>query len=149
MREKGRNAEDDGSAFKSGALRFPSRISLESAAGSGRQTAMKEVFRNADSALVALYQSVLEAAGIQTFIHNTCTQQAMVGGLAAAFFPVPEFFPRLSVLHDVDFPEAMGILRSLRDDAPGDSSEARCPHCDESVPANFTTCWKCENEMTP
>ena len=110
---------------------------------------MKEVFRNADSALVALYQSILEAAGIQTFIHNSCTQQALVGGLAAAFFPVPEFFPRLSVIHDEDFPEAMDILRGVRDDAPAVVTETRCPRCGEDVPGNFSTCWKCETEMNP
>ena len=104
---------------------------------------MKEVFRHVDSALVGLYQSMLEDAGIGTFVHNTGTQQSVVADPLTALFPLPQFFPTLSVLRDEDYPEAVAILRSLQDAAPG-SPDWLCPRCGESVPGNFTTCWKCE-----
>ena len=74
---------------------------------------MKEVFRNADSAWVGLYQSILEDAGIPTFVYNLCSLQMPVAGLAVAFFPLPIFFPTLCVLVDEDYENAMEILKSI------------------------------------
>ena len=102
---------------------------------------MKEVFRNADSALVGMYQSLLEDAGIQCFIYNWTTQQAVIRGVAAAILPLPIFFPTLCVLNDDDYAEAMEILTT-----PTDSGEEwKCPACGEAVPNNFTSCWKCQS----
>ena len=109
---------------------------------------MKEVFRNADSGLVGLYQSILENAGIQTFIGNTSTQQSLVAGLATAFFPLPLFFPVLYVLNDPDYAEAMTILRELKDTPATTATEVEaewtCPGCGQAVPGNFTVCWMCQ-----
>jgi Putative prokaryotic signal transducing protein len=103
---------------------------------------MKEVFRNADSALVGLYQSILEDAGIPTFVHNTSTQQMPVAGLLTAICPLPQFFPTLNVLNDEDYPEAMQLLLSP---AAEDLMEWTCSACGETAPGNFTTCWKCQS----
>lgn len=101
---------------------------------------MREVFRNADSALVGLYQTVLEDAGIVCYIRNWTTQQAVFRGVAAAFVPIPEFYPALCVVHDEDYEEAMTVLR-----ARGEVGEEwKCPACGEAVPANFSACWKCQ-----
>lgn len=105
---------------------------------------MKEVFRHADSVLVGLYQSILEDAGLNTFVGNTGTQQSLVGGLVTAIFPLPMFFPTLYVLSDDDYPEAMNILRSIADSSSLAESEWRCTQCGEAVPGTFTACWKCE-----
>ncbi len=106
---------------------------------------MKEVFRHADSALVGLYQSMLEDAGIGTFVHNSGTQQAIVGSVLTALCPLPQFFPTLSVLRDEDYSEAMTILRSLREAGPVPLADWLCPRCGESVPGHFTVCWNCGN----
>jgi hypothetical protein len=101
---------------------------------------MREVLRNADSALVAMYQSLLEDAGIQCFTYNWTTQQALMRGLLVAFFPLPIFYPTLCVVNDADYEEAMEILKT-----PAVSGEEwSCPACREAVPGNFTACWKCE-----
>jgi len=109
---------------------------------------MKEVFRNADSVLVGLYQSILENAGIETFVHNVDTQQAIVGGLATALFPLPQFFPTLSVLNDTDYEEAMTILGNVRNTAGSEQSDWKCAACGETVPSNFTSCWQCGAEQS-
>lgn len=103
---------------------------------------MKEVFRNADSALVGLYQSILTDAGIPSFVQNANTQQSLVAGLATAIAPLPQFFPTLSVLNDDDYDEAMTILREIKE-APQTDAEWTCQQCNESVPGNFTSCWNC------
>lgn len=107
---------------------------------------MKEVFRNSDSALVGLYQTVLEDAGIPTILQNTETQQLPVAGLATALFPLPIFFPTLSVLDDEDYPRAMEILLSIKNAQQDGQSEWQCSKCGESVPGNFTACWNCQTE---
>jgi hypothetical protein len=89
-----------------------------------------------------LYQAVLEAAGIFCFIRNETTQQALCG-LAAAFFPLPEFFPTLCILSDDGYPEAMAILRELYSCGPSLEGDRQCAHCGEMVPVTFGICWNC------
>ena len=106
--------------------------------------AVKEVFRHADSALVALYQSILEDEEIATFVGNESTQQALVTGVLAAFFPLPQFFPTLYVMHDEDYPKAMDILQSITSSPPLEGEDWTCPQCGEKAPGNFAMCWKCQ-----
>ena len=110
---------------------------------------MKELFRHSDAALVCLYQSVLENAGIQTFVHNLNTQQAIVGGVLAAVFPLPEFWPTLSVVNDDEFSEAIGILRDTKDEETSDRHQWECPACKEQVPGHFLLCWNCGYDNQP
>jgi len=106
--------------------------------------AVKEVFRHADSALVGLYQSILEDAEIATFIGNLTTQQALLTGVITAFFPVPLFFPTLYVLRDEDYPEAIDILQSILRSPAAEGEDWNCVECGETVPGNFAACWKCQ-----
>jgi hypothetical protein len=110
---------------------------------------MKEVFRNADSALVGLYESILEDAGIPSFVYNLGTLQMPAAGLAVAFFPLPIFFPTLCVLDDGDYESALRILSPLRAKDPAPVGDWDCRNCGESVPDNFTNCWKCESSHEP
>ena len=105
---------------------------------------MKEVFRNADSGLVGLYQSILDDAGIVTFVQNAGTQQSLVGGLLVAIFPIPLFYPTLYVFRDEDYSEAITLFLSVKD-APSEQDPWICSNCGESVPGNFTDCWKCQS----
>jgi Putative prokaryotic signal transducing protein len=104
---------------------------------------MKELFRHSDAALVAVYQSVLESAGIQTFVRNSNTQQAIVGDILAAVFPLPEFWPTLCVMNDDEYPDAMGILRDTKDEETSKQRQWECPQCRELVPGHFVLCWNC------
>ncbi|HEV7401563.1 MAG TPA: DUF2007 domain-containing protein [Chthoniobacteraceae bacterium] len=101
---------------------------------------MREVYRNSDSGLVALYRSVLEDAGIVCHVYNWTTQQAVFRGCAAALVPLPMFFPTLCVVNDDDYAEAMSVLRTPA--AAG--ADWTCASCGETVPGNFTSCWKCQ-----
>lgn len=108
---------------------------------------MKEVFRHSDAALVAVYQAMLESEGIQTFVRNTNTQQAIVGGLLTAIFPLPDFWPTLCVMDDEDYPEAMDLLRNAQDAATDVQPDWTCPQCKESVPGHFAVCWNCGHTL--
>ncbi len=104
---------------------------------------MKEVFRHSDAGLVAVRQSILESAGIVTFVRNADTQQALVLGLITAILPLPDFWPTLCVMNDEEYPTAMEILRDMKDDFGAPQAEWKCPKCGETVPGNFAECWSC------
>jgi hypothetical protein len=104
---------------------------------------MREVFRHSDAGLVSVCQSLLESAGIQTFVRNTDTQQAIVGGLLTAIFPLPDFWPTLCVMDDADYPEAMRILRDAHDPGSSEHPGWTCEKCGETVPGHFALCWNC------
>lgn len=108
---------------------------------------MKEVFRHSDAALVSVRQSLLESAGIQTFIRNSDTQQALVGGLLIAIFPIPVFWPTLCVMNDDDYPAAMDLLRETKDVGSVVQPDWTCSKCGESVPGGFDVCWNCEESL--
>jgi hypothetical protein len=112
---------------------------------------VKEVFRASSPARVSLYKSVLESAGISCFVRNEVMQQAIPGGLAVAFLPLPDFWPTLCVVHDEDYVEAMELLQTADCAAlsVSDAAEWICPACGETVPTTFASCWNCESEATP
>ena len=105
---------------------------------------MKEIFRNADSALVGLYQSILDAEDIPSFIHNLETQQSLLSGIIPAICPLPIFFPTLSVLNDEDYDTAMAIITTIKTNTSAQDLNWKCINCQEAVPTNFTTCWNCQ-----
>ena len=104
---------------------------------------MKEVFRNSDAGLVSLYQSVLENAGLCTFVRNAETQQALVLGIITAILPLPDFWPTLCVMDDEDHPAAMEILRNVKHSAAAGGLDWKCPKCGESIPQSLMECWNC------
>jgi hypothetical protein len=106
---------------------------------------MREIFRNADSAWVGLYQSILEDADILTFVYNLSSLQLPAAGLLVAFFPLPLFFPTLCVVNDGDYEEAMEILQSVRAGGLQDTEHWNCERCGEVIPGNFTKCWNCDS----
>ena len=71
-------------------------------------TIMRELFRERDPALVGMYQSLLEAAGIPTHVRNRDLVVMMTE------VPIPEFFPALCVVNDDDYDRALSILRKSR-----------------------------------
>jgi hypothetical protein len=103
---------------------------------------VKEIFRSCDTARIGLYQSFLEEAGICCFVRNDVTQQALFG-LAAAFFPLPEFFPTLCIVKDEEYPEALAILRKFQSSEPLSENDWQCARCGENVPASLGICWNC------
>ena len=107
---------------------------------------MKEVFRDASPARVELYRTILEGAGIPCIVQNAATQQSIVGGVAVAFLPLADFYPRLSVLDDEDYPEAMSLLGDTESAEPPTADDWTCPNCAAEIPGNFDRCWRCESQ---
>jgi hypothetical protein len=102
---------------------------------------MREIYSHRDFHQVALRRSVLEAAGIPCFIRNETSYRIAdaFGGFLACFFPIPEWWPNLCVIHEEHYIEALQLLR-----APSASVDHwRCPKCGEEVPLEFDTCWNC------
>ena len=96
---------------------------------------MREVFTSQDFTEVGFYKSMLDEAGIVSFIRN---ENANSQGLAGSMF-----FPSLCVTRDEDYGEAIRILKSgqAKDTKPG--VDWTCPSCSEKNPGNFELCWKC------
>lgn len=103
---------------------------------------MREVFTHQDFTRVGHFRSVLEEAGIVTFIRNEHTNHAMTG------LPSHLFFPTLCVLNDDDYEKAMELLQPLHVPPPW-SPDWVCPTCAESNPGNFEFCWSCTMERVP
>ncbi|MDB6138276.1 MAG: hypothetical protein JWO94_1348 [Verrucomicrobiaceae bacterium] len=101
---------------------------------------MREVFSSMDTSAVNLRRTLLEDAGIATFVRNE-DLSSLTSQLIGFFHPA------LCVVNDRDFAQAMVILRTLgTGDADGEVWQ--CPVCNESVPGTFAVCWKCETPRT-
>ena len=109
---------------------------------------MKELFREADSAIVGHMKSILDNEGIATVIRNEHLYMA-----ALSEVPIPEFFPALNVIHDEDYPRALQVLKEYleksRANAGKVNEEVICPSCGEANPGNFEVCWSCESRLAP
>ena len=102
---------------------------------------MKEIFRDAEPARVALCQSILEGQGIKTFIRNEHVSNTEV--------LIATFFPALCVVDEGDYEEAVEILRLrfVEDKERAELPDVDCPNCKEENPATFDVCWSCQAEL--
>lgn len=103
---------------------------------------MKELFRERDIAKVGFYQTVLEEAGIPTFVKNE--NLSTTEGVS-----IPDFFPALCILNDEDYDSARELIRKrveLAEDAAA-LAEVVCGNCCETVPGSFDTCWNCQSPI--
>lgn len=98
---------------------------------------MREVFASQDFTRVGYYKSVLDEAGIPTFIRNEFSNNS-VDGLQG-----PAIYPALCVVIDEDFDEAMKILGEIFYALPTQNPDWKCPKCLAEVPGNFDSCWQC------
>lgn len=102
---------------------------------------MKELFRERDLTTVSYYQSLLEQAGIATFLKNehVSTQEGV---------SIPEYFPALWILNDSDYDSASEIIRGhMAQSAKTIVTEVNCGSCGEKSPSNFDTCWSCQSPL--
>jgi Putative prokaryotic signal transducing protein len=96
---------------------------------------MREVFTSQDFTQVGYYKSVLDEAGISSFVRN---ENANSIGLSGAIF-----FPSLCVTEDADYDEAIRILKSRQYKETTPVADWTCPSCSEKNPGNFELCWNC------
>jgi hypothetical protein len=96
---------------------------------------MREVYSSADVTEVSYYKSLLDQAEIASYIQN---ENATAIGLAGAMF-----FPRLCIIDDDDYNEALHVLKSRQFQGASELDEWTCSACSEKNPGNFELCWKC------
>lgn len=104
---------------------------------------MREIFTHQDFTRVGHFQSILEAAGIRTFIRNQYTHNSLTE------LPSGVFFPSLCVVNPGDFDEALALLRPLYNPPATDVPDWKCTSCGEQVPGNFESCWNCRADRGP
>ena len=102
---------------------------------------MKELFRERDLTRVHYYQSILEAAGIPTFLRNE--NVSTTRGVS-----IPDFFPALCVVDDADYEQAVEVIKAdVEDSSRAPTEDVLCPHCGESCPGSFGRCWNCQASL--
>lgn len=99
---------------------------------------MRQVFSSQDFTEVGYYKSILDEAGISSFIRNENTGNPVTSGAM--------FLPSLCVVKDGDYDEAIRLLKSRQvKEASGDGVEWTCLSCSEKNPSNFELCWNCNS----
>jgi len=96
---------------------------------------MREVFTSSDFTQVGYYKSILDEAGISSFVRNENANNTMPVGTM--------FWPSLCVIEDADYDEAIRILNSRRNNVAAVGADWTCPSCSEKNPGNFELCWNC------
>src|ERR1700691_5795976 len=96
---------------------------------------MREVFSSEDFTQLGYYKSILDEAGISSFIRN---ENANSIGLAGAMF-----FPTLCIMDDAAYDETIRILKSRQFKKTANVADWTCPSCSEKNPGNFELCWNC------
>lgn len=100
---------------------------------------MKELYTNMDSSRIGLYKSILDEAGIASYIQNENTAQ-LVNMIS------PIFQPTLCIVDDDRYDEAVALLKPLNYKETSELPDWTCAQCSESNPGSFEVCWNCENE---
>ena len=101
---------------------------------------VKAVFTDREPARVGYFQSVLDNAGILTYVRNQVTNTTV------AEMPSGIFFPSLCVVNDADYDRAIALILEVRDGTQVNLPEWTCASCGESVPGGFDICWQCGAE---
>jgi hypothetical protein len=98
---------------------------------------MREIYSSQDVTEVGYYKSLLDEAGISSFIRNESAGNPAIAGAM--------FLPTLCLIEDKDYEEAIRILKSKQVNAPVAGVDWICPSCSEKNPSNFDSCWKCDS----
>ena len=96
---------------------------------------MREVFTNPDFTRVGYYKSILDEAGISSFVRN----ENSIGAVGAAFPP------SLCVTDDATYDEAIRLIQSREFIGSADEADWLCAACAEPNPGNFELCWNCNS----
>ncbi|GAT34642.1 putative signal transducing protein [Terrimicrobium sacchariphilum] len=84
---------------------------------------MKAVFTDREPARVGYFQSVLDNAGILTYVRNQVTNTTGVE------MPSGIFFPLLCAVNDGDYDRAVALILEMRDGTPAHLPERTCGSC--------------------
>ncbi len=98
---------------------------------------MRDLITSLDSTRLGFFKSILDEAGIASFIRNETTAQ-----LTNIF--IGPLQPTLCLVEDADFAQASELLQPHQSSEAMSAEEWTCPVCKESNPASFEVCWKCQ-----
>ena len=98
---------------------------------------MREIFTDTDSARVGLFQSLLEEAGIGTFLKNQYSNNMIAGGGRMSDVV-------LCVVNDHEYNAALEIIKEAATAGEEQAEDWICSKCGESVPGSFDRCWSCQ-----
>ena len=101
---------------------------------------MRKIYENIEFARVGHYESILNSAGIPTFVKN------VGAGAAAGEIPFQQVFPELWVLEYGDYGRALEILKPYHCREIPEGSPWTCPACGEGIEGTFGECWNCQTE---
>lgn len=102
---------------------------------------MKELIRERDFSKIGYFRSILESAGIPTYMRNE--NESLAIDMAGS---PSEFWPALCVVNDDEFERAVQILKErIGKDEELAMTEWTCKNCEESNPGNFDLCWSCQS----
>ena len=101
---------------------------------------MREVFTHQDVTQVGYYKTILDEAGISSFIRNEYTANPEIAGAM--------YFPTLCVVDQTDYEKAIALLKSQKFPETRNEADWICTSCLEANPSNFESCWKC-NSLRP
>ena len=98
---------------------------------------MREIFVHQDFTRVGHFKSILDSAGIGSFIRNEASHNSVTE------LPSPILFPTLCVEDDADYEKALELLREVYQPHDTDAPDWTCGTCKETVPGTFESCWSC------
>ncbi len=93
-----------------------------------------------DGANNEILERLLHEAGIPCMIRNEHLS------MARGEIPITESYPELWILNDDDYAKANEMLETLRNFKIEIHDPWACPHCNETIEGQFTSCWKCGQE---
>lgn len=97
---------------------------------------MRHVYSHQDHARVGFFKSILDDAGIETFMKNDVSSNT-------TDLPSLIIAPTLCVVNDEDYDRAREVLNAAVLPPAQASVDWQCAACGETVPGNFDTCWNC------
>lgn len=100
---------------------------------------MKELYTSTDSSRIGLCQSVLESAGIASFVRNESSP--WLGNMMS-----PAVQPTLCLIDDSRYEEAVELLKPYQESSKIVLLDWTCTKCGESNPGSFDVCWNCSAE---
>lgn len=98
---------------------------------------MKDLLASLDWTRLGFYKSMLDEAGIDSFIRNEHTAHLINVMIAPCQ-------PTLCVMNDEDYEQALKLLWPRHSKGAASMHEWTCSGCQEVNPAEFEVCWNCQ-----
>lgn len=102
---------------------------------------MRLIFSSANAAETSLFQTLLQAEGIESFTRHDQLS------LTAGAVPFMEVMPELWVAKEEDEAKALSLIEQWQNQNEVAPEPWVCPQCGEQNEGQFGACWKCGYEI--